>query len=266
MPQGQEKLSHSCIISAASMDEAVRRAQELARAAVCSGTGPKPCGQCRDCRKAAAGVHPDVITVSRPEDSQGRPRREITVDQIRALSADALLLPNEAENKVYIIRDADKMNLAAQNAALKLLEEPPRSVRFFLCVTNAELLLPTVRSRCTELYDSCGETAEDEESAKRADSFLKTVAEGDRGALLRWCCDNEGIDNRTALAFNDAVAAQLTDMLAGTKPDRGLERGQLLELGRLNRQCADYLRVNTGVKHVFGLLAVDAPLGMKDNK
>ena len=266
MPMAQEKLSHACIIAAASMDEAVRRAAELARAAVCSGNAPKPCGQCRDCRKAAAGIHPDIITVSRQEDSQGRPRREITVDQIRALSADALLLPNEAANKVYIIRDADKMNLAAQNAALKLLEEPPRSVRFFLCVTNAELLLPTVRSRCTELYDSRGESEVDEESAKRADSFLKTVAAGDRGALLRWCCDNESIDNRTAIAFNNALAAQLTDMLCGARSDCGLDRGQLLALGRLNRLCADYLRVNTGVKHVFGLLAVDAPLGGKSSE
>lgn len=260
MQQLQEKLSHSSIIAAASMDEAVRRAGELARAAVCSGSGAKPCGQCRDCRKAAAGIHPDVITIGRQEDSQGRPRREITVDQIRALSADALLLPNEAANKVYIIRDADKMNLSAQNAALKLLEEPPRSVRFFLCVTNAELLLPTVRSRCTELYDGRGDRAEDEESAARADRFLELVAAGDRGKLLRWCAENESIDNRTAVAFNEAVAARLTDMLSGAKRDRGLDKGQLLALGRLNRLCADYLRVNTGVKHVFGLLAVDAPL------
>ena len=267
MPRAQEKLSHACILSAASMDEAMEKANALAMAAVCSGSEPRPCGQCRDCRKAAAHIHPDIITIRRQEDAQGRPRREITVDQIRALSADALVLPNEAECKVYILRDADRMNLAAQNAALKLLEEPPRSVRFLLCVTNAELLLPTVRSRCTGLYDGRGEAELDGESAKRADDYLKTVAAGDRGALLRWCSDNEGIDGRAAVAFNDAVAARLTDMLSGVWPSQGLNRQQLLELGRLNRTCADYLRVNTGVKHIFGLLAVDSPLnGSKDNK
>ena len=78
----------------------------------------KPCGVCRDCRKVAAGIHPDLITVRRLEDDKGRPRREIVVDQIRAVNQAAWILPNEAQRKVYLIAEADKMNPAAQNAAL----------------------------------------------------------------------------------------------------------------------------------------------------
>ena len=65
-------------------------------------------------------------------DDKGRPKREIMVDQVRAMAADASILPNEAERKVYVIHEAELMNESAQNAALKLLEEPPAWVVFIL--------------------------------------------------------------------------------------------------------------------------------------
>ena len=145
------RLSHAYLISAPDIRAALSCAGELAAAAVCTGEGKKPCGQCRACHKAAENIHPDVITLARLEDEKGRPKREIGVDQIRQLAADACIMPNEAERKVYIIREAETMNVPAQNAALKLLEEPPLGALFLLCTTNASQLLPTVRSRCVEL-------------------------------------------------------------------------------------------------------------------
>ena len=148
MAQAEGRIAHASLICAPTGEQALQKARELAAAAVCSGAGNKPCGVCRDCRKVHAGVHPDVTTLSRLADEKGKQKQFITVDQIRALSADAVVLPNEAARKVYIIEQAETMNPAAQNAALKLLEEPPAGVVFLLCTAKPMQLLETVRSRC----------------------------------------------------------------------------------------------------------------------
>ncbi len=105
----------------------------------------KPCMTCRDCRKVLSGSHPDVITIDDPE------KKSVSVELIRQLQADAYIRPNEAERKVYLIPRAMDMTDAAQNALLKLMEEPPAYAVFLLLTDNAEKLLPTVRSRCAEL-------------------------------------------------------------------------------------------------------------------
>ncbi len=97
-----EKMMHSYIISGDG-DAARSRARELAAAALCESSGAKPCRACRHCRKvfqgAFPGIHPDVALVERAADKSGKLRREITVDQIRALAVDAAVLPNEADGK-----------------------------------------------------------------------------------------------------------------------------------------------------------------------
>ena len=263
---GGERLSHAYIVSAPSREAYLPAALTLAAAAVCSGGGRVPCGQCRNCRKAESGIHPDIITIRRLTDDKGRQKREISVDQVRAVAGDACVLPNEAERKVYIIEEAETMNTAAQNAALKLLEEPPRGVIFLLCTSNPEQLLPTVRSRCVELNRNLGQAERDEEADKLAAAYIKAVSAGDRAKLLRWCAENEGLDNRSAAAFADSARALLADMLCGRKPAQGLSGESLAELLRLLERCGAYLRVNTGVKHIFGLLAVDSPVNSGGNR
>ena len=256
--QDAQRLSHAYIVAAASQEESRAQALRIAAAAVCVGAGALPCGVCRACRKAFAGVHPDIIRIQRETDDKGRQKKELRVDQIRAMSLDAVVLPNEAERKAYLIEDADRMNLQAQNAALKLLEEPPKGVHFLLCVTNPQLLLPTVRSRCAELVCGGGDEAEEEESRALAAAFLKVVAGGDPAALLRWCMKNEGMDSRAAAAFLESTKRLLTDMACGRADPRGLDRSALLRLAALTEDCLGRLKVNTVVKHIFGLLAVDA--------
>ena len=168
-----DRLSHAYLITAPSREESMQAARTIAQAALCVGAHP-PCSQCRPCRKVLSGIHPDVITVSRPLDDKGREKREISVDQIRGIISDASILPNEADRKIYIIDQADTMNSAAQNASLKLLEEPPKGVIFLLCAVNAQLLLPTVRSRCVEINCNGQGEREDEESGKLArDEHIK---------------------------------------------------------------------------------------------
>lgn len=252
------RIAHATIVAAPDREESLRCAGDMAAALVCQAAGPVPCGVCRACRKAAAGIHPDIIRVKRLEDDKGRPKKEILVDQIRRMAADALILPNESERKVYLIEDADSMNASAQNAALKLLEEPPKGVYFLLCATNPALLLPTVRSRCA--VHSCfgQEQEQDPELRKLAEAFLRLVAAGDRAELLRWCAAHEDMENRRLTAFLDCAAACTAERITGRADPGGLGLAELLRLNALLDRCRAWARVNTGVRHIFGLLAVDA--------
>ena len=112
-----------------------------------------PCSQCLVCRKIAGGISPDVLFIRRPED-----KATISVEQIRSLREDLYIAPNENEKKVYIIEEADKMTVQAQNALLLSLEEPPPYVVFFLLTENAMALLETIRSRAPilrmQLFDA----------------------------------------------------------------------------------------------------------------
>lgn len=258
------RMPHACLISAADMASAMAEARRFAAAALCEGSGKKPCGLCRHCRKAESGIHPDIIVISRLTDDKGKQKKQISVDQIRAMSADACMLPNEAGRKVYIIEDADSMNPPAQNAALKILEEPPLGAMFILCCTNALQLLPTVRSRCAEFNLGAAPQQKAEESSGLPAAYIKAVAAGDEAALLRWCWQNESMDNAAATAFANDTKELLTNMLCGREKDRGLEACELMRLCRLMDRCCEYLRFNVGVKHIFGLLAVDSIAGSRN--
>ena len=173
------------------------------------------------------------------------------------MAADASILPNEAERKVYVIHEAELMNESAQNAALKLLEEPPAWVVFILCTVNSERLLPTVRSRCMEI-SSGGEKQMDAAMKKLASDYLKAVAAGDRLRLFRWCTANEGMDVRDAADFVACAGELLTEMLCMREKNPSIDRAEILRLGTVLSRCGAMLQVNTGVKHIFGLLAVES--------
>ena len=252
-----DELAHAYILAAASAEERQAAAQELAAAVLCSSKEKVPCGRCRDCRKVREGIHPDLIRVSRLADDKGKKKREITIDQIRALVTDAVVLPNEAARKVYLIEDADTMNIPAQNAALKLLEEPPKGVHFLLCAANPRALLETVRSRCAEIFCGAQEEKPDEEGMQLAAAFIERCAEGDEAALFRWCASNENMDAASAAAFCDGVTALLRDMLCRRRGSLGMSDRQVYDLACLAEKALGMLRANVSVKHVFGLLAVD---------
>ena len=251
-------IGHAYLISSSARADAVRAAKMLAGAAVCLAGHDVPCGVCRGCRKAASGSHPDIIPVVRQTDRNGNLRRELTVDQIRELAAGAQVLPNEAERKVYIIEEAELMNLNAQNAALKLLEEPPATVIFVLCAVNSNQLLETVRSRCLTLSVAGGEEAADEDSRKLADGFLTAVRSGDRIRLYRWLAKNELNKIDLTTDFIEASLQRTADMLCGRASCGNLMPEQQMQLYRLLSQCADYLKVNVNPKHIFSLLAAGA--------
>ncbi len=105
-----------------------------------------PCGNCPDCEKSQKGLHPD-LTVVTGTGATGA----INVEAVRSLRAEAAVRPNEASRRVVILEDAHKMTIQAQNAFLKLLEEPPPHCVFLLLCESRRRLLPTIRSRVIAL-------------------------------------------------------------------------------------------------------------------
>ncbi len=251
----------SVILSAASPEKALEKAREKAAGILCRAPGKRPCGECPSCRKISHGTHPDVITVRRQPDSKGNLRKEITVDQIREVSMDAYILPNEADRKVYIIEEADRMNPNAQNAALKLLEEPPNGAVLLLCVMNPGALLPTVRSRCTEESINGERDLFSEETRTRTEDYLRAAATRKRSEMIAWCYQNEAVSGEEFLEFLQCAREQIADMLCGRRDSAGLSDRELLELEKEIEICIRYRRANVSVKLLSGRLAVCVPSG-----
>lgn len=118
-------------------------ARIVARAFICESAGEKPCGVCPACRKELAGGHPDILVAQAAGGV-----RSFSVDTVRRIRLDAGVAPNEAVCKVYILANIHLMTEAAQNALLKIIEEPPAHVRFILTCDGRSRVLETVRSRC----------------------------------------------------------------------------------------------------------------------
>ena len=172
-------LSHAYLVTGGGGDSRAAFAGRLAAAYLCEGDTP-PCGRCRACRKVGKGSHPDLSRTAPPPD-----KAEITVEQIRALRADAYVRPNEGRRKVYVIDPADAMNPAAQNALLKVLEEGPAYAAFLLVSDRPGKLLDTVRSRCELLSLPREEALPGPELLERAETLAGLLLAGDELACAQ---------------------------------------------------------------------------------
>ncbi len=135
-------ISHFYLISGPLGSGKHTLANLLAEAILCEESR-KPCGSCVHCRKMRSGNHPDFITVEDPE------HKNVAVKIVRQIREDMFIRPNEAAYKIYLF--PQELGIEGQNALLKILEEPPAYGVFILLTDNPDKLLPTVRSRCTEL-------------------------------------------------------------------------------------------------------------------
>ena len=109
-------LSHALLFSGSGD---LGAAAQYAAAAMECQSGQKPCGTCSACRKVFSGIHPDVITV------RDEAHKNLSVDTIRQMRADAYVQPNEGARKVYIFPDCGILTEQDQNVLLKLVEEGP---------------------------------------------------------------------------------------------------------------------------------------------
>jgi hypothetical protein len=236
--------SSAYIIAAQSEEGRRSLATDFAAGLICIGSGQRPCHSCPSCRKAFSEGHPDIIRLSSYE---GDKRKTITVAQAREIIKDAGIMPNEARIKTYIIDNAEDMNIQAQNAMLKLLEEPPRGVCVILCVSNPSALLPTVLSRCS-IIRSHGDARREEPNADAAE-YLDLISAGDTLGLVRFAADREGMDSEALGLFIDAVRREQLSRLMGE--DSAKSSAGILPILDTLRSYVDY---NVGVKHIWGRL------------
>ena len=120
-------------------------AKYLSKAIICGGENT-PCDKCNHCHLVSIDSHPDITVIS-PLDN----KKNIHIDQIRELREQAIIRPHQASKRVFIIDCADTMNAHSQNALLKVLEEPPKTVMFILIAESKAALLDTIISRCVTL-------------------------------------------------------------------------------------------------------------------
>ena len=241
-----EPLSHAYLITGGSEKSRGEFARRLAAAYLCEGE-QVPCGLCRPCRKIASNSHPDLIRVT-PEDD----KRDISVDQIRALRADAYIRPNEGKRKVYLIDPADSMNMWAQNALLKVLEEGPGYTAFLLLTGEPGALLETVRSRCETMALQPEEEQLDPELAQKAEKLAELLLTGNELAVA------EGM---VALEHEKLKSAELAALLLAAERyiSAGLIRDprRAVVLLRALKECRDQQVYYPGPGHTLGWLVAE---------
>lgn len=137
------KTAHAYIFEGPASCGRKKTALALIQALFCGTAQDDACGVCPSCRKVAGGSHGDIHIVEPLPD-----KRDITIAQVREVQRDLALRPYEAPRKACVVEPADRMNPNSANSFLKTLEEPPGNAIIILITENADLLLPTIRSRC----------------------------------------------------------------------------------------------------------------------
>lgn len=230
----QRKLAHAYLVVG---ENRRQLADQLAAAWVCTGEAP-PCGHCAGCRKAAQGIHPDIVRA----DPEGE---GLKAEAVRALRSDAYILPNEAPRKVYLLAHGELLNPTGQNILLKLIEEGPSYACFLFLSPNPELLLPTIRSRCETLRAPGEETALASQEGETLAQLILSGAPPEES--LPFLISLEKRDREAIALLLEETVARLTAALPG-RPDL---LPVLDRLAPIRRACA----FNISPGHLCGWIA-----------
>ena len=141
------KVSHAYIINGEKGSGKKLLAGIFAQTLQCKKGGLEPCMECQSCKQSVSQNQPDIIRITHEKPGT------ISVEDIRQqLNGDILIRPYSSLYKIYIIDEAEKLTIQAQNALLKTIEEPPIYAVILLLTTNVGMLLPTIQSRCVTLH------------------------------------------------------------------------------------------------------------------
>ncbi len=235
-------------------------AKILARAVNC--LHPKdgdPCGECEVCRGLEEGSILDVVEIDAASNNG--------VDSIRSLIEESNFTPTTAKYRVYIIDEVHMLSIAAFNALLKTLEEPPPHVIFILATTEVHKLLPTILSRCQrfdfrriapeDIAERLEDVASKEDAQLDQDAALliARIADGalrDALSLLDQCLGRDrhvtlDVVNQTAgVAARDYLASLAQDIVE-QNPAHALEaidglHRESKDMNRLCEEMAEYFR------------------------
>ena len=198
---------HSAYLLSGAGEEPRAAAVAFVRALVCAGEGPRPCEACPGCTRSApreeisvdgsgkrgplyrhVGDHPDLLWVERGADDT-----RVRIGQVRAVQSALRLGASEGGRRAVVIADAEWLNQGAQNALLKLLEEPPKLTTVVLVTTSPAGLLATVRSRCQKVAfrQEAPNPLDDPENAELV-ARLGRLAEATTPELLDWAEEFRG--------------------------------------------------------------------------
>jgi len=143
-------LPHALLITGPDGSGKKTLALEIMLALNCENKGnesfPLPCGKCNTCRRIREGNYTDVTRLSRHKD-----KATIGVEEVRDFRESMFLSATESSFKLYVIEEADKLTVNAQNALLKVLEEPPKSVIIILIAESQDKILTTIKSRAQSI-------------------------------------------------------------------------------------------------------------------
>jgi len=231
----QDRLAHAYAFVGPSGVGRRLTALALAQAALCDQQG---CGQCRTCRRVAAGQHPDCQVLA-PTPPPGNPKGGLTIriEQVRELEHAAALAPHEAGRKVFILDEAERMTLPTAQALLKTLEEPPPRTHLVLVLASLRTLPPTLLSRCQRVrFRPLDDAALEAFLAARgvdpaAAPLLARLAQGRPGAALATDLEALRARRQAALALAGTPTARLAVALDTLPVDRASVAGYLEMLG-----------------------------------
>ena len=155
-------IPHAFLIGGPSGSGKSTLATEMAAAINCeekfNPSSPLPCRSCSKCRRVFEGNFPDYKILKKKKD-----KATLGVDAVKEFREDMFLSSTESDYKIYVIDDAESMTTEAQNALLKVLEEPPKSVMIFLLASECDRILTTIKSRAQ--YVAMGRFSDEELSS-----------------------------------------------------------------------------------------------------
>lgn len=234
-------------------------AVEFARALLCSDSVRTPCGMCVNCIQSASGNNPDLNRF-RLEDLSSK--KSIGVDEIRKIISDVYIRPFQARYKVYIIEDGDALTPEAQNAMLKILEEPPLYTVFIICTTNLGFILPTVqsRSRIIHFYPQSGRDIsayikQNYPDLKLQAGFISSYAQGILERADELCRDKELLNLRIEACDrlcklmrggNEREVFEIAGFFEGLKKSKNTPDRMPVVIEFMLSQLSDMLKIKSG--------------------
>lgn len=251
------RFPHAILIECADEEAGAAAARFAAKMLVCENREEAPCGECGGCKKAQAGSHPDIA-----EYAGGNSPRSFKVDRVREAIRSAYILPNEADAKVFIFLRTQAMSDSAQNAVLKILEEPPEYVRFILVCNSKTNMLETILSRCTvfSLGSAFQGAVLSEETAKAAADMVSAIAACDEYSLVR----QAGVFEKDKDLLRDVIS-ELIKVFRDAAFIKGGGRPSLSSMPEAAERAAESLTMPSVLKIIDVLYGLESAMARSVN-
>ncbi len=140
-----KKIVNGYIFSGSGNTKNYEYAKKFAKMILCLNEGEESCNNCKSCLMFNDDNHPDFFEINKES------TESIKIEEIRDIQLKIIEKPITSHKKVYLINNAEKMTVEAQNCLLKTLEEPPEFVTIILVSNNENTILTTIKSRCTKV-------------------------------------------------------------------------------------------------------------------